>query len=120
MATPRMKLKSGVTAIWGTGDAGAPATYGIVTDVTRRRGSEMEPLPDGDGNTVGFTIYDEKDEFTVGVIVKSGAADPTIGGELTVDSLKAYIMNFEKKWEAKGYKKLSLALTRFVDGAIPA
>lgn len=120
MPNPTMKMKSGVTAVWGTTDAGAPADYGIVRSVSRKRNAEKEMLPDGDGNTAGFCIYDEKDEFTLEVTCKSGMANPTIGGEITVNSLKAYIMDFEVKWDAKGYKGLSISATRFVDSGIPA
>lgn len=119
MANPTKKMKSGVTAVWGTGDAGAPSSYGIVRSVERVRGAEKEPLPDGDGNTAGFTIYDEKDEFVIEVACKESVTNPTIGATLTVNAVSAYIMDWKISWQHKGYKGITINCTRYVDGAIP-
>lgn len=46
--------------------------------------------------------------------------DPTIGNTIEAGNSTGYIEDWEKVWEAKTVKLISITATRFVSGGIPA
>lgn len=105
---------AGVTAVWGvvaeTGDTFAEAK---VQSMSVKHSAEQEPLPDKQGETTGLAIYDAKDELTVELIMETAITPPAIGADLVVGGVTGVVLNVEKKWENKGWKKLSVTGTKF-------
>lgn len=115
MANPTKKLKSGVTAVWGTTDAGVTA-QGIVHSVSKKGASEKDYIHDENGYTVGMIIFDQRKEYTVEILCKDSMSEPASGDAMTIggDS-NVLVMDPEIKWTHKGWKMLSLTATRFTD-----
>lgn len=110
-----VSLKPGThTATWGIPSiSGDTFATGKVLSMGVDTATEMEPLPDRFGETVGLALYDQKDELTIEIICESGTPEPAIGGELVVDGIEGIVMGVSKKWENKGWKKLSVKATHF-------
>ena len=112
MGSTVMKMKAGVSAVWGTTEAGTQAT-GIVKSAGRKRNSEKETIADDVGDTVGQVHFDFKDELTIEVICKSTMTNPTDAGAITIAGLAGVIQDWDIKWEQKGLKMLSINATKF-------
>ena len=110
----QMKLKAGTTAVWGTSGAGTNAN-GIIQSASRKRTSEKEPILDTDGETVGMTWFDPKDELELEILCANSITPPVQGDTLTVDSLAGLVMDATIKWANKGYKMLTVTATKFVN-----
>ncbi len=111
---PRIILKSGVTAEWGTGGIDGGAAYGIVTDCDHGIDGEQEPLPDANGETAGLALFDDRDEVEVSFLAKSDASMPARGDPITIAGVTAALfMSGRKVWEARGWKKLRFTLRKW-------
>lgn len=117
MASPTMKKKSGITAVWGTSDASVTATnQGIVHSVSRKNAAEKDYILDENGYTVGVVFFDQKNEYTVEILCKDSMTNPTVGGVMTIGGdANMLVMDFDLKWSHKGFKMLSVNLTRYTD-----
>jgi hypothetical protein len=114
----KMKLAAGVTVVWGTAGVSNQG-FGKLMSVSRAHGAEREKIPDEEGNTVGAVWFDEDDVLTLEVLCSSAATNPDIADTITADGVSGYVDNWEKKWDHKGTKKLSIKCTRFASGGIP-
>ena len=114
----KMKLKPGVTAVWGTGGLSAQG-FGKLRSAGRSRNAQREQLPDEEGNTVGLVYFDETDELSLEVMCASSMTNPEVGDTIAVDSVTGYVDSWEIRWDHKGVKMLSIKATRFVSGGIP-
>jgi hypothetical protein len=110
MAT--MKMKAGVTAVWGASEVGDPG-YGKVLSAKRAHAAEKDFVYDEDGETVGEIFFDEKDELEIGVICKSGMTNPTTGNSITIATLAGLIQDWDIAWENRSTKKLNIKATKF-------
>ncbi len=118
MATATMKMKAGVTAVWGTSEITAQANFGIVTAASRKKTSEKEYVQDEQGYTVGMVLFDEKSELLLDIVCKSGMTEPSVGDSITFQSSPAVtgiVMDAELKWDNKSTKKLTVTATKFTD-----
>ena len=107
-----LKMKTGVTAVWGTSAAG-DAGYGKVISARKRHTGEMEKLPDEDGETCGIVLFDESDELELVVMCKSTMTEPTRGNSIVISGVTGIILDFEINWEQKSVKKMSLNATKW-------
>lgn len=110
MAT--MKLKAGVTAVWGSSEVGDPG-FGKVVSGKRAHASEKDFIFDEDGETVGEIFFDEKDELEISVLCKSAMTNPVTSGSITIAGLAGLIQDWDLAWENKSTKKLNIKATKF-------
>lgn len=115
----KQKLSAGVTIVWGTSGVSSQG-YGKLLSVSIKRASQKEKIPDEEGNTCGVVYFDEEDTLMLEVLCKSSMSEPAIGDTVTADSTQGYIDDFEKKWDHKGTKKLSVTASRFVNNTLPS
>jgi len=118
MASATMKMKSGVTAVWGTEEITAQSNYGIVTSASRKKTSEKETVPDGNGYTVGLVFFDQKSEVSLDIICKSSMTEPSVGDTITFQTSPAVsgiVMDADLKWDNKSTKKMTVTATQFTD-----
>lgn len=108
----RMKLKSGVTATWGTSEV-AHTAFGIVTKASKKHSAEKDKIGDIDGDTVGVIYFDENDAFTVDIICKASITEPAAGDNITLMGLTAIVDDHELTWEQKATKKMSVSCSKF-------
>jgi len=116
MGTPTQKKKSGVTAVWGTSDASVTATnQGIVQSVGRKDSAEKDFILDENGYTLGVIYFDEKSQYTVGILCKTSMTIPTVGGSMTIGGAALHVDDVDLKWENKGWKKCDVVVTKYAD-----
>jgi len=118
----KQKLKAGVTIVWGTTEAVSAGTQGLgkLISCRVRRSSQKVTEPDEDGSTCAVVYFDETDTIVMEINCKSGMTDPEIGDTIAGGGRTGYVEDFEKRWEAKGVKRISVTASRFVSGGIPA
>lgn len=101
------KMKTGVTAVWGTPTT-PTAVSGTLTDLSVKRTAEKEPLPDNNGETIGKAYYDARHDVSLDVIMDDSAGVPEPGDDLEVEGITIDVDEAEEKWSYKGWKKISV------------
>ncbi|MFZ4394156.1 MAG: hypothetical protein ACOYOU_00860 [Kiritimatiellia bacterium] len=107
-----MKLKSGVTAVWGT-SAVAHTAFGIVTKASKKHASEKDKIQDTEGDTVGVIYFDPNDAIALDIICKSTLAEPTEGDSLTCLGITGLVDDYELIWEQKATKKMTVNVSKW-------
>jgi len=100
------------SAIWGctSQDGDTYASAKIVSMSVDLEGQE-EPLLDSNGETVGLCLFDDKQPIQVDVIAEASITAPLRGATIIVDGVSGTVLKVSKKWEQKGWKKLSIQAT---------
>jgi len=115
----KMKLAAGATVVWGTAGVSNQGFGKLLSASRKRSAAGKEKIPDEEGNTTGVVYFDEEDALALEVMASSAATHPEIGDTITADGVSGYVEDFEKKWDHKGTKKLSISATRFVSVGLP-
>lgn len=124
---------SGLTkASWGTGGGAAACNMGFIYKLTLRRAGEDDKVFSGSGFTIGVIFFDDQDEVDIEILaldssvlptrgqtleVGAGTVNLTAGTESDLTGYKGVIFDAEKTWEYKGWKKINVKATKFVNMA---
>jgi hypothetical protein len=109
-----IKLKAGVTCVWGTSEL-ANTSYGVLKSARRATSTKTMEMPDENGEAAAVTIFDQRDELTLSVYCKSSVAPPAIGAALTADGITGTVLSVSKAWEIGGFKMLEIAATKWAN-----
>jgi YD repeat-containing protein len=121
MPTPVTPAIIGQAAYWGipSGTYGA----GVVTRVTRDLDGETAFLYDGNGYTISEILYDDKETFTVELVMDAAnftmASLPARGTVITIDGVASCIA--QKRgitYEQKGWRTANITAMSFVNVAL--
>jgi len=118
MPTPVTPTIQGQSAYWGipSGTYGA----GVVTKITRDLDGETAFLYDGNGYTITEILYDDKESFTVELVMDATnfpiSALPARGTVITIDGVATCIA--QKRgitYEQKGWRTANITAMSFVN-----
>ena len=118
MSTPATPTIQGQAAYWGI----PSGTYGsgVVTRVTRDLDGETAFLYDGNGYTISEILYDDKETFTVELVMDATnftlAALPARGTVITIDGVATCIA--QKRgitYEQKGWRTANITAVSFAN-----
>ena len=118
MSTPATPTIQGQSAYWGipSGTYGA----GVVTRITRELDGEVAFLHDGNGYTISEILYDDKESFTVELVMDATnftlASLPARGTVITIDSIATCITQKRGiSYEQKNWRTSNLTAMSFVN-----
>ena len=117
MTTPRIRQKSGHTCEWGTGGVGT-VSQGTVVSASVKRPSDKEQGLDENGFVVCQVFVNFRDEVTLKVRCKSSMPNPAEGEDFSFTgglAITGIIQNWNIDWEQKGFKMLSIDVTKWTE-----
>ena len=107
-ASTLIKLKTGVTVVWGIPTAQKQASLGVVQSVRRSPTGKEKTYPGEDGDTAAVIYYDHGLSLTIEIICASTASVPDRGDVLTHDSQTFLVENCEENWQAEDVQKITV------------
>lgn len=111
---PSAPVIKGVQGIWGI-EAAYSGVLGAasVMRVRSKSNSEKDYLFDDQGFKSAVVFFDSSEECNIELVMMSGTTEAAPGDELSLDSLTFLVMDGERNWDQKGWKKLSVNATYF-------
>lgn len=107
-ATTSLRLKTGVTVVWGIPDARKHADLGVVQSVRVGSTGKEKTYPGEDGDTAAVVYYDLGTTLTLEILAKTAAAVPVRGDVLTHNASEKYLVeSAESNWQAEDVQKIT-------------
>lgn len=99
----------GTTVLWGTGGAGYNAG-GICTNASIGKTAQKDTVPNEDGATTGYAVYDTTYSGSATIIMTSDTTAPAIGAKITIGSITAWVMDVKTDWTNNGKTQLTVSI----------
>jgi hypothetical protein len=106
-------ILNGVTVVWGTEDS----DIGTLIDSNVEDTAQFEKVENNQGAVVGVVIYDIETAVTLEILADSTGSRPEVGDELTLGSVKAWVMKSAEKAGNKTTKKWSVTANKWTNCA---
>jgi hypothetical protein len=104
----------GVQGIWGIESAySGLLDAASVMRIRSKSDSQKDYLFDDEGFTSAVVFFDSKEEASIELVMKSGTTEVAPGDELTLETLTFLVMDGERLWDQRGWKKLNVNATYF-------
>lgn len=104
------KLADGTTATWGTPEL---SFEGTIENFSRDVGGGEEPLPDGNGETIGLCFYDGQVDVDFDLIYNDEYTPPARGDDLEAGDDTIVVRKVSFKWNNKGWAKVNVKGTAY-------
>lgn len=103
---------SGLTAAsWSTD--GETSDLGAVLNVRVLNTADREDVPHASGETVGFLLYNVRDELEIEIACLPNASIPAPGAAITIGGVAGKVMSAEKVRTYKQWTKIKVNATNF-------